>query len=129
MAGNLHIVFSRFPDSVSEQEFNEWYEAHLGEILSIPGFVSAQRFRLEEAVVDREVSEQPYRFLALYEVESEPAELAAAMRRLNRATSDSYRARKAAGDDGPELPSWWSEVSFASWNCVALGGRVTLAEL
>ena len=46
MAGNLQIVFSYVPDGVTDEEFSEWYDAHLPEILSIPGFVSAQRFRL-----------------------------------------------------------------------------------
>lgn len=123
MLRNLQLVFSRFPEEVSEEEFNDWYEAHLDEILSIPGFVSAQRFRLEAVVVDKQ-SGVGYRYLALYEVDATPDQLAAAMRELNLGTSDSYRARKEAGDTGPELPAWWDEVRFASWNAIALGEPV-----
>jgi hypothetical protein len=127
MAKNLQIVFSRFPEHVSDEEFNEWYEAHLDEILSIPGFVSAQRFRLEPVVVDDAAGGIRYRYLALYEVDASPEELRAAMESLNLGTTDSYRARKDAGDDGPELPLWWSEVTFASWNCLSIGERVMAA--
>ena len=125
MARNLQIVFSRFPEHISDEEFNGWYDAHLDEILSIPGFVSAERFRLEPAVIDEQAEEAPYRYMAMYEVNASPEELHAAMEQLNLATSDSYRVRKEAGDDGPELPSWWAEVRFASWNCLSVGERVT----
>jgi hypothetical protein len=124
MPGNLQIVFSRFPDGVSEDDFNEWYEAHLPEILSIPGFVSAQRYRLEPVVVDDEVPVS-YRYMALYEIEGDLDQLLVEMERLSLGTRDSYADRKAAGDSGPTLPSWWDEVRFASWNCIAMGERVT----
>jgi hypothetical protein len=124
MAQNLQIVFSRVPDHVDEAEFNAWYDAHLDEILSIPGFVSAQRFRLEPVVVDEEAGVR-YRYLALYEIEGDPAEVLAAMAERQLGTRDSYADRKAAGDDGgPDLPAWWDEVRFASWNCIATGERV-----
>ncbi len=124
MAQNLQIVFSRIPDDVDEDEFNAWYDAHLGEILSIPGFVSAQRYRLEPVVVD---AGEPvtYRYLSLYEIEGDPDELLVQMERASLGTSDAYRNRKGVDDSGPELPPWWDEVTFASWNCIALGDRIT----
>jgi len=124
MAGNLQIVFSRFPDGVSEDEFNEWYEAHLPEILSIPGFVSAQRYRLDPVVVDDDVPVR-YRFMALYEIEGDLDQLVVEMRNLSLGTRDAYADLKEVDDSGPALPSWWDEVRFASWNCIALGDRVT----
>ena len=124
MATSLQIVFSRFPDGVSEADFNAWYDAHLPEILSIPGFVSAQRYRLDPVVVDDEVPIS-YRFMALYEIEGDPEQLLVEMRKLSLGTRDSYADRKAAGDSGPALPPWWDEVRFASWNCIAMGERVT----
>jgi hypothetical protein len=129
MGQNLQIVFSRMPDHVDEAEFNDWYDAHLPEILSIPGFVSAQRYRLEPVVVDDDAGVR-YRYLALYEVDSDPEALRAAMAERQLGTRDSYADRKAGGDDGgPELPAWWDEVRFASWNCIATGERVTAASL
>ena len=124
MAGNLQLVFSRMPDHVDEAEFNEWYDAHLDEILSIPGFVSAQRFRLEPVVVDEDAGVR-YRYLALYELEGDLDEILAAMAELSLGTRDSYADRKAeGGDGGPELPSWWDDVRFASWNCIPTSERV-----
>jgi hypothetical protein len=124
MPGNLQIVFSRFPEGVSEDDFNEWYDAHLPEILSIPGFVSAQRYRLEPVVVDGDVTVS-YRYMALYEIEGDLEKLLVEMKRLSLGTRDSYADRKAGGDSGPALSSWWDEVRFASWNCIAMGERVT----
>lgn len=129
MGQNLQIVFSRMPDHVDEASFNEWYDAHLPEILSIPGFVSAQRYRLEPVVVDEDAGVR-YRYLAVYEVDSDPEALRVAMAERQLGTRDSYADRKAAGDDGgPELPPWWDEVRFASWNCIATGERVTSESL
>jgi hypothetical protein len=124
MPGDLQIVFSRFPDSVDEQDFNEWYDAHLPEILSIPGFVSAQRYRLDPVVVDDDAAVR-YRYMALYEIEGDPEQLLVEMKNLSLGTRDSYADRKAGGDSGPALPPWWDEVRFASWNCIAMGERVT----
>ena len=124
MGQSLQIVFSHSPDAVSDEESCEWYEAHLPEILSIPGFVSAQRFRLEPVVVD---SAEPvsYRYLALYEIEGDPETLLAEMEKRRLGTVDSYAERKAVDSSGPALPDWWDRVRFASWNCIALGERVT----
>jgi hypothetical protein len=74
VAGNLQIVFSYVPDGVTDEEFGEWYDAHLPEILSIPGFVSAQRYRLEPVVSDA-AEPVTYRYLALYEVDRDPEAL------------------------------------------------------
>jgi hypothetical protein len=124
MAGNLQIVFSRFPESVTEDDFNDWYDAHLPEILSIPGFVSAQRYRLDPVVVDDDVPVR-YRYMALYEIEGDPDALLEEMQKMSLGTRDSYADLKAVDDSGPSLPSWWDEVRFASWNCIAMGERVT----
>lgn len=128
MGRNLQIVFSHLPDGVTDEEYSEWYDAHLPEILSIPGFVSAQRFRLEPVVVEGEAP-VGYRYLALYEVDRDPEALAAEMEKLSLGTADAYVERKHVDDSGPALPAWWSKVRFASWNCIALGERVTAKEL
>ena len=128
MGQNLQIVFSHLPDSVSDEEFCEWYDAHLPEILSIPGFVSAQRFRLEPVVTDS-VEPVSYRYLALYEVDADPETLLAAMEKRRLGTVDSYAERKTIDASGPALPEWWDRARFASWNCIALGERVTADSL
>jgi len=124
--GNLQIVFSHLPEGVTDEEFSEWYDAHLPEILSIPGFVSAQRFRLEPVVRDA-VEPTTYRYLALYEIVGDTDTLLAEMRKRQLGTVDSYAERKEVDSSGPALPAWWSEARFASWNAIALGERVTAA--
>ena len=85
MAGNLQIVFSTPGDSVSDEEFDAWYEEHLDEILSIPGFHSAQRYALQPAVTHPDVP-MPWRRLVVYEVDSDTAALMKAMEEMNRET-------------------------------------------
>jgi hypothetical protein len=46
MADHEYLVLSKPPDGVSAQEYNEWYDRHMREILELPGFVSAQRSAL-----------------------------------------------------------------------------------
>ena len=49
-----------------EAEFEAWYEQrHLSEVLTIPGFVAAQRYQLSPKQRDGEAP--PWEFLALYE--------------------------------------------------------------
>ncbi|HZL55412.1 MAG TPA: hypothetical protein VFC22_07260 [Solirubrobacteraceae bacterium] len=46
MPDHEYIVLSKPPEGVSAEEFNDWYDRHMGEILELPGFVSAQRSAL-----------------------------------------------------------------------------------
>jgi hypothetical protein len=43
MPDHEYIVLSKPPEGVSAEEFNEFYDGHMREILELPGFVSAQR--------------------------------------------------------------------------------------
>jgi hypothetical protein len=123
MSQNLHIVFSQPPAGVTSEEFNDWYDAHLAEILATPGFLSARRFRLEPVVED-ETAQLPFGYLALYEVEGDPDKALAAMAELGLGSKDSYAALKEVDTGELELPDWFKDVRFASWNCMALGERV-----
>jgi hypothetical protein len=107
---DIHIVFSEPPDGMSEEEFNRWYDPHLDEILVVPGFVSAQRFRLEPAVTNPRAP-VPYRFLSLYELEGDVGQIMADL-------------DVEASSGRMKLPPWFPEIQFASWNCAALGDRV-----
>jgi hypothetical protein len=53
-----------------EDEFNDWYNGHVMDILALDGFSAAQRFVLAD-VADPEIGPPPYRYLALYEIEDE----------------------------------------------------------
>jgi hypothetical protein len=116
MARKLQLVFSRPPEGVSDEEFNRWYDAHLDEILSVPGYVSAQRFRIDPGVVDP-AAPAPYRYLAVYEVEGDFETLAAELEQASLGTKESYAELKEVDASGPPLPDWWDAVTFASWNC------------
>ena len=110
MATALHLVYSRRPDTVSEEDYNKWYDFHLSEILAVPGFVSARRYALAPDVVE---SENPVAFthLSLYEIEG-----------------DVDAAMKALWDDASQsamdLPEWFGDIRFASWNAGPLGDTV-----
>lgn len=41
----IYLVECDFTDAAREAEWNEWYSPHLNDLLSIPGFSTAQRFR------------------------------------------------------------------------------------
>lgn len=122
MGRNLHIVFSHPGEGVSDEEFDRWYEEHIDEILEMPGFHAAQRYRLQSEVQAEGVV-FPFRTLVVYEVDDDTAALMEGMRQANLDSADSYSDRKDAGDDGPPLPEWWSQVRFASFNCIAVGER------
>jgi len=123
MPQTINLVFSEPPEGVSEEEFNKWYDEHLDEILSVPGFVAAQRFRIEPWSEDPEAS-GPYRFLAVFELDGDLATIMAEMEKMRLSRPDLYIELKKTDTNGPPIPSWWSEIRWASWHCIALGERV-----
>lgn len=123
MPQQLQIVFSDPGDGVSDEEFDRWYEAHLQEILAIPGFRAAQRYQLQPQVVDG-ATQVPSRRVVVYEVDRDAEALTAEMERMNLRDAGSYEELKQTDADGPALPEWWSQVRFASWHCVPVGERV-----
>jgi len=105
VATNVHFVFSSPPPDVSFDAFGDWYEGHVADILAVPGFRAARRYR-----VDGVVSERPptmYRHLSLYRVDGDGTE---AMAELDR--------RVQAGD--VPLPDWFGAIRFASFEGRAL---------
>jgi hypothetical protein len=85
---NLFLVFSN-PTEGQEAEYNEWYDStHVHEVLDVPGVVAAQRYALAPMDIP-EVEGAPsppppaHRYLAVYELESDPNEVMAEfLRRL-----------------------------------------------
>lgn len=72
MTNSLYIVQSN-PVAGREDEYNEWYtRQHLPDVLSLPGFVAAQRFRA--SAIMRSPRARPYRYsgLAIYEIAGDP---------------------------------------------------------
>jgi len=85
MARGVYVVCTRPADPSCEDEMNAWYDhTHLPELLAVPGFVSARRFRRVDA--DGEVE-----YLAVYEVDA--PDIGEPVRELRR--------RSAAGETTP----------------------------
>jgi hypothetical protein len=64
-----YVVFSN-PTSEREDEYNKWYnEVHLPDVLAVPGFVSARRFKIAQ-----DDNKLPASYLALYEMETDDPE-------------------------------------------------------
>ncbi len=79
------------PVAGKEDEYNKWYNGqHIPDVLNVPGFVCAQRFRLADAQMGGEAS-RTYKYLALYEIETD--DLAGALKQL--------RDRGASGEIVP----------------------------
>ena len=69
MARFILVVHSN-PVDGREQEYNDWYDKrHLSDLLALPGVIAARRYAL--APVQVAETPQPYRYLALYEIETE----------------------------------------------------------
>ena len=77
MATSILMVLTN-PVEGKEDEYNEWYsDIHIREIVDIPGFVSARRFKLADAQMG---AAGPHQYLAIYEVEGDPGEALAALK-------------------------------------------------
>lgn len=63
------------PTPGKEDEYNRWYEEHhLKDVIQCPGFVSARRFRLAATQFEFNTVTPAYRYLALYEIETDDIE-------------------------------------------------------
>lgn len=60
-SGNLISVVTVDIDGQVEREFNEWYERHIREVVEVPGWMSARRYRCLDG--------EP-RYMAVYDLAS-----------------------------------------------------------
>lgn len=92
MARYKMLVLSR-PTPGNEAQYNDWYQnVHLKQIVAIPGFVSAQRFKLSVGMR----GEDTYPYMAIYEVETDDVD--AAFDALTKAAADGSIAVSTAFD-------------------------------
>jgi hypothetical protein len=69
MSKHILVVFTN-PVEGRDEEFNRWYDDdHIADLFEIPGIVSARRFRLSTA--QRMPPPHPWRYLAIYEIETD----------------------------------------------------------
>ncbi|HLW70136.1 MAG TPA: DUF4286 family protein [Candidatus Binataceae bacterium] len=72
MAKYTFVVLTNATEG-KETEFNRWYnEQHIPDVLNVPGFVCAQRFRLADTQGGK--VDQSHKYLALYEIETDDLE-------------------------------------------------------
>jgi hypothetical protein len=64
-----HVFLSLLnAQSGKDEKFNDWYrDVHLPEVLTIPGFVAAQRFQLSAAQLPG--METRWKYLVIYEID------------------------------------------------------------
>lgn len=88
---HIMVVFSQ-PHEGRDDEYNEWYSGeHLDDVLGTPGFVGAQRFKVNDL---KEVPAGQFTYLAIYEIEGdlETAVDALVAGRPDRQISDAFDA-------------------------------------
>jgi hypothetical protein len=75
MAKALMVVGSNPTDPASEAAFNAWYtDTHLDDVLKVEGFVAARRYALSDVRPMAGSEASPFRYLAVYEIESDDLE-------------------------------------------------------
>lgn len=81
MESYCFIIITVGPDE-EDDDYREWYEfQHVPDVLDVPGFISAQRFRLEEE------PENMRRYLTLFEIETNDIDRVMATLRQRAGTS------------------------------------------
>src|SRR5579872_4588622 len=69
------------PVAGKENEFNEWYDQHhVPDVVNVPGFISGQRFKLADAQFGNAEATKAFKYLALYEIETD--DIAATIKEL-----------------------------------------------
>lgn len=110
MADHVFVVCASPPEGVSDQEFFDWYDRHIDELLAaVPGFVSGQRFRTR--LVRNSGGAPDYKHFALYEVNGD----------LDVALTD---LRSAVDSGNLSFPDWFPTIELTSWGCEPLTDKV-----
>ena len=76
MKEHVLIVYSS-PVPGREQEYNDWYNnQHLQDVLTVPGYLRAQRFKLTDFKLDADMPDVGHQYAALYYMETDDPEAA-----------------------------------------------------
>jgi hypothetical protein len=80
MAKHVFLALTN-PVEGKENEFNEWYDKHhVPDVVNVPGFISGQRFKLADAQFGNAEATKAYKYLAVYEIETD--DIAATIKEL-----------------------------------------------
>jgi hypothetical protein len=109
LSSALHIVFSRRPQVVTDEDYDRWYETNISRGLGLPGVAPVARYELVPALDD---PAEPDRFdrAAIFQIEAMSPELMAAL------------AANASGST--EQPDRFAEFPMSSWLAYPLGERL-----
>jgi hypothetical protein len=114
----LLVVCTNPADAAHEDEYNRWYtEEHLPDVLAIPGYVRATRYRMVEPPPGDAAPPFPQRYLALYELDV--ADLAAL-----QAVSDEHMRQIAAGEQRRSPPGTMDAEAMRALYYAGVGDRV-----
>jgi len=70
MAKHTFLVLTN-PVEGKDKEYNDWYtNQHIPDVVSVPGIVAAQRFRLADFQMGNGAP-SPWKYLAIYEIETD----------------------------------------------------------
>jgi hypothetical protein len=110
---NVLMVLSN-PSEGSDDAYNDWYtNTHLDEVVSIPGFVSARRYKVTDAQIDG-FPESAHTYLAIYEIEGDPADA------FEQLVDELQSGRM-------ELPAAIEQATISPWSFEAISERVVAA--
>jgi len=105
----VFLVYTNPMSDEQDAEFNDWYtNTHLAEIVAIPGFASATRYR----VTGPNAAGATHRYLAIYELEEgvtpeqAGANLAEAVQAGRVHMTDAIKMEDPAGSQ-----SFWEQIS------------------
>jgi hypothetical protein len=95
------VVQSSPREDALEDAYDAWYrDKHIPELLAVPGFVSARRYRVHGDPADPSA----HRYLAVYEIESDDlAGTIAEMRRRRAAAGGDPRGAEVLSTDPPSV--------------------------
>ena len=99
MAKYVFLVMTNPTSPAQEAEYNRWYGTdHYRDVLGVPGFVAAQRFKLAPVQYDKsgptrsqeagDVGKHPHRYLSLYEIETD--DLASVLKELKKREAEAW---------------------------------------
>ena len=101
MPDHEYHVLSKPPEGVGAQEYNDWYDRHMREILELQGWVSAQRSALTLRGSRGEAF--PYEYLVRYGMDGDLDEAIAELRRAVTA-GELY------------FPDWFKDIRTAGFH-------------
>jgi hypothetical protein len=102
------------PTEGEDEAYNDWYtNIHLAEVVSIPGFIAAQRFKLTDAQISG-FPTSSHSYLSIYEIAGDPA---AAFEQL---VEELQSGRM-------ELPGSIEQATISPWSFEAVSERVAVA--